>query len=68
MGALRAIIAEGCRLFVDDGTFALAIAAWLLVVWLVLPRLGLGPGWAGLVLFAGLAAILIESVARAARR
>ncbi len=54
-------------LFVDDGSFALAILAWLLLAGLALPRLGLGAGWQGPVLFAGLAVILVLGAARRAR-
>jgi hypothetical protein len=58
---------EILALFVDDGRFAVAILAWLLLVWLAVSRLGLGAGWAAAGLFIGLAAILMESVARRAR-
>lgn len=54
-------------LFVDDWWFALLIGGWLLVAGLLLPALELAPLWAGLILFAGLAAVLIESVRRRAR-
>jgi hypothetical protein len=65
---LRTVLREVFGLFVDDGSLALATIAWLLIAWLVLPRLGVAPGWSGAVLFAGLAAILIESATRRARR
>jgi len=55
-------------LFVDDGSFAAAIVAWLVVCVVVMPRVAAGARWAGAALFAGLAAILIESVLRFARR
>ncbi|MGI4954108.1 MAG: hypothetical protein ACRYGM_20080 [Janthinobacterium lividum] len=58
---------EFIGLFVDDGSFALAIVAWLLLAWLVLPRLPLPPAWPPIILFAGLAAILIESAVRRSR-
>lgn len=68
MSALKTILAELVGLVVDDGAFALAIVAWLGLAWLVLPRLqALGP-WAGALLFAGLAAVLVESALRRARR
>lgn len=54
-------------LFVEDASYTAAMAAWLLFAALVLPRL-LAPGWPGPLLFAGLAAILLENVARSARR
>lgn len=54
-------------LFVDDGAFALAIIAWLLVMWAA-SSFGLEGRWTGVVLFAGFAAILIESALRRARQ
>ena len=53
-------------LFVDDGSFAGAILAWLAVAALVGPRVD--SRWAGPVWFAGLAVILVESVVRFSRR
>ena len=64
----RSIAREVVGLFVDDGSFAIAILVWLALVVVVLPRLAAGARWAGPALFAGLAAILIESVLRFARR
>ncbi len=58
---------EFIGLFVDDGSFALAILVWLLVAWLALPRLPLPPPWPPVILFAGLAAILVESAVRRSR-
>jgi hypothetical protein len=63
---LRGILAQVYGLFVDDGRFALAILAWIGVVWKVLPWLGLAPEWAGVALFAGLAVILLEGAWRRA--
>ena len=68
MSWIKAVLHELLGLFVDDGAFAAAIVAWLLVVWLILPRLGVGPGWSGGMLVAGLVLILLESTARRARR
>lgn len=65
---LKAIIAEILDLFVDDESFALAIVVWLGAIWFVLSRLHITTDWAGIVLFAGLAAILVESVLRRVRR
>ena len=62
------IAAEILGLFVDDGAFALAIVAWIVLTWLVLPRLGAPSGAQGLILFVGLASILIGSAIRAAGR
>ena len=68
MSWMRTVLREIFGLFVDDGSFALAILAWLMAVGLVLPRLGMSSAWDGAILFAGLALILIESVARTAMR
>jgi hypothetical protein len=65
---LRTILAEILGLFVDDGSFALAILVWLGVIWLGLPWLNLPAAWNGVILFTGLAAILAESALRGARR
>ena len=54
------------RLFVDDGLFAFAIVVWLVVLWLALHLLPALAGWAGLLFFVGLAAILLGSVRRRA--
>ena len=68
MKLLKTILDEAFGLFVDDGSFALAILIWLAVVaGLVRFAPGAGP-WAGPVLFVGLAAILVESAARQARK
>jgi len=63
---LRTAWSEFIGLFVDDGSLALAILAWLAVAWLALPRLPLPPGWPPAILFAGLALILVESTLRRA--
>ena len=65
---IRAVADEVFGLFVDDGSFAVTIIVWLLLVWLAVSRLGVGSGWAAAGLFLGLAAILVESVVRRARR
>ena len=67
MSWLKTIWRELVGLFVDDGSLAVAVLAWLLVSGLLLPRLGLPPAWPPLVLAVGLLAILAESVLRAAR-
>jgi hypothetical protein len=65
---LQAVLTEVAGLVVDDLGLAVATIAWLLVAWLVLSRLGLPGLWTGVILFAGLAAILLESATRHARR
>lgn len=64
----RTIFHELFGLFVDDGSFAISIIVWLGIVWLLLPRLGVFSRWNGLILFAGLACILVESALRYARK
>jgi hypothetical protein len=64
---LRSIAREVVGLFVDDGSFAIAILVWLAVM-LVLGRVVAGGRWLGCALFGGLAVVLIESVLRFARR
>lgn len=68
MSWLKSIFREIFGLFVDDGSFAIAILVWLAVLWLALPRLPIPATWHGVILFAGLIAILIESVLRRARQ
>jgi hypothetical protein len=65
---LRAIATEVFRLFVEDGAFALAITLWLGVIWLVLRRLRVPAALGGIILFAGLALILVESARRRSKR
>lgn len=65
---LKSIAREIFGLFVEDGSFAIAILIWLVLAMLVLPRVAPGARWTGPALYAGLAIILIESVLRFARR
>lgn len=67
MSWLRTMLDELWSLFVDDGRYAFAIVAWLLLAWLALPLLHLGDDWNAPVLAAGLLAILAEGVLRRAR-
>jgi len=66
MSWLKTIILEIYGLFVDDGSFALAIVVWLGIVALVLPRLDVPASANALILFAGLLLILLESTLRRA--
>ena len=66
--SLKAILRELYGLFVDDGSFAIAIIVWLVLLWLARPYLHLSGAWIAVVMFAGLVAILIESALRRARR
>ncbi len=68
MTSLRAIGAKLVKLFVEDQLFAAAIAAWLGAI-VVLSTFDVGPGAVrGVALFGGLAVILVQSVAHAARK
>ena len=68
MNWLRTILREIFGLFVDDGTFALIILAWLTVMTVIFPHMGWLPHWRGLILFCGLALILVVSAVRYARK
>jgi hypothetical protein len=68
MNALRTIFREIFGLFVDDGSFALQILIWLALTAFLLPYLGWLSRSRGIILFLGLAAILMGSAIRYARR
>jgi hypothetical protein len=51
-------------LFVDDGLLSLAICVWLPIVWFVLPHVVASETVRPIVLFAGLALLLLDSVRR----
>ncbi len=65
---LKTIVQEIFGLFVEDGSFAIAILVWLGIMALLPQHLGMHARWSGPVLFAGLALILVESLIRYARR
>jgi hypothetical protein len=65
---MRAIVREILGLFVDDGSFAFLILAWLGLTVFLVPHLGWVPRWRGLILFSGLAAILMSSAVHFARK
>ncbi len=64
MRAAGAILRELVGLFVDDGALAVLALLWLAISWWLLPLLA-GPVACAVLLFAGLAAVLAYSVARA---
>jgi len=64
---VRPVAREVYGLFVDDGSFAIALLVWIVAAVVGLPLLGAGH-WGGVALFAGLAVVLVESALRAARR
>lgn len=65
---IRTVAAEIFGLFVDDGSFAVAILVWVGLVALILPRADIPTAAKGPVLVVGLVAILVESATRRARR
>lgn len=67
MGWLRTIGREVWGLFVDDGSLAVAILVWVGVTWMAERWMGQWSGGMGVVLFGGLAVILVESLLRFAR-
>jgi hypothetical protein len=67
MAWLKTAWSEFFGLFVDDGSFAVAILLWLAVAGLILPRIGLPAALPPAILFAGLVVILVESATRRAR-
>ncbi len=55
-------------LFVDDGSLAITVLVRLALLWLLLPQLSVSLVWHGVILFAGLLAILLESALHRARQ
>lgn len=68
MSWLETVWSEFIGLFVDDGSFAVAILVWLAACWLVQPRLPLPPAVPPMILFVGLALVLVESALRQSRQ
>jgi len=62
------VATEVFGLFVDDGSFAVAILVWVGLAALILPRADIPVVAKGPVLVIGLAAVVVESAARRARR
>jgi hypothetical protein len=67
MNWLKNIFREIFGLFVDDGSFALAILLWLAVLRWATPHLNIPSRTTGVILFAGLALILAENATRYSR-
>jgi hypothetical protein len=66
-GALAALY-EFFAIFVDDGSFAVALILWSALAWYLLPDLSINAGWDGLILFLGYLLIIAENLYRTARR
>jgi hypothetical protein len=67
MRVLRAALREVLGLFVDDGSLAVAVVAWVVACAAGLRWLDPDPALLALALLLGLAAVLAENVRRAAR-
>ncbi len=67
MAALPTALRRLVGLFVDDGSLALAIAAWLCLIALAAALWPAAGGWLALLLALGLLAILAENVLRTGR-
>ena len=67
MGALGTALRRLVGLFVDDGSLALAVVAWLFLTGLAVRLWPVAGGWLGLLLALGLLAILAENVLRTGR-
>jgi hypothetical protein len=68
MNLLKTIFREVFGLFVDDGSFAVLIVAWIAVTWVLSFKVLSNPAWGALILFCGLAATLLGSAASRAGR
>ncbi len=66
MNVIATALREVYGLFVEDGSYALAIVGWLLVAALALPHIGTGR-WHAPILLVGLLLILCENVLRSAK-
>lgn len=64
---IRTIAWELLGLFVDDGSFALAILGWLILIWAAVPHFHIVTWLKGPLLLFGLVVILCESAIRAAK-
>jgi hypothetical protein len=68
MNALSAILSELWKLFVDDGSMALALVVWCGACGLILPTLLPSSEWAAPILFIGCVTILLADVGMVVRR
>jgi hypothetical protein len=68
MGLIRTVVREVLGLFVDDVSFALIIIFWIGLVKIFLSLTAFASRWQGILLFLGLALILIESSVRFSRK
>ncbi len=64
----RTVLREIFGLFVDDGSFALGILVWLIIAGWVIRHFSYAVRWNGVILFGGLALLLVGSAIRFAMR
>jgi hypothetical protein len=67
MNVIKAVASELLALFVDDGSLVLAVIAWIIGGAICLNRGVVPPLFEAVLLFAGIACLLLENVTRAAR-
>lgn len=67
MNAFVTVVRELWGLFVEDASFTLGIIVSLIIAVFVFPHTTIASSWRGPLLFAMLAIVLVENVARAAR-
>ena len=67
MSFLSSVVAELFGMFVDDGSLAIAILVWVTVIAALQASALLAPAIVGILLFLGLAVLLVENVLRRAR-
>jgi hypothetical protein len=68
MNLIKTILKGILGLFVDDGSFAVLIVAWIAATWLLSFKVMHTPEWGTLLLVAGLVVILLGSTARRSGR
>jgi hypothetical protein len=68
MQTLKTVAREVFGLFVEDGRFSVVLVLWISFVGLLARWSSGAAEFGGLVLFLGLAAILVENLAHSARR
>ena len=67
MNILKSIFSELLALFVDDGSFVLAVIAWVLGGVICLRTQVVPPPYEAILLFVGIVVLLAENVERTAR-
>ncbi len=68
MQSLKTLLGELFGLFVDDGSLAIGLILWMAVVWFFAPQVPIADTSKAGILVLGFLMILLENVARTARR